>query len=374
MQSRNYYLNKFRKKREPADWDVFRELRNVVKKRLRDDKQSYFESLCKEIGAKLKRVWNELNVALGRKINRKKISLDIGSETIQCARAIATHLNQHFVSPCSSPLPHMASPPLVNSTLNIFKFRPLEEEEVLSALQGLDTCKATGADKISVRLLKSTAPVISMSVTKLFNQCIATGKTPDEWKEANITPIPKSPSATLPPQFRPISVLPVIAKVYESLIHKQLYSYLVNKSLLHPCQSGFRPDHGTQDVLLKTVDDWRKALDLGKCIGTVFVDLSKAFDSIDHSVLLSKLKSFGIKGMEFDWFCDYLSRHKQRVVVDGHSSEWAHVTQGVPQGSILGPLLFLIYVNDLPAVVAECTVSLYADDVTIYYANKDEGI
>ena len=104
----------------------------------------------------------------------------------------------------------------------------------------------------------------------------------------------------------------------------------------------------------------------------MFVDLSKAFDSIDHSVLLSKLKSFGIKGMEFDWFCDYLSRRKQRVVVDGHSSEWAHVTQGVPQGLILGPLLFLLYVNDLPAVVAECTVSLYADDVTIYYANKDE--
>ena len=105
----------------------------------------------------------------------------------------------------------------------------------------------------------------------------------------------------------------------------------------------------------------------------MLVDLSKAFESIDHSVLLSKLKSFGIKGMEFALFCDYLSRCKQRVVVDGHSSEWAHVMQGVPQRSILGLLLFLIYVNDLPAVVAECTVSLYADDVTIYYANKDEG-
>ena len=108
MQSRNYYLNKLRKRREPADWDAFRELRNVVKKRLRDDKQSYFESLCKEMGAKPKRVWNELNAALGRKINRKQISLDIGSEMIQCPRAIATHLNHYFVSPCLSPLPHIA--------------------------------------------------------------------------------------------------------------------------------------------------------------------------------------------------------------------------------------------------------------------------
>ena len=115
------------------------------------------------------------------------------------------------------------------------------------------------------------------------------------------------------------------------------------------------------------------ALDMGQCIGTVLVDLSKVFDSIDHTVLLSKLKSFGIKGMEFNWFTDYLSRCKQRVVVDGHSSEWAHVTQGVPQGSILGPLLFLLYVNDLPAVVDEWSVSLYADDVTIYYASKDAG-
>ena len=115
------------------------------------------------------------------------------------------------------------------------------------------------------------------------------------------------------------------------------------------------------------------ALDMGQCIGTVLVDLSKVFDSTDHTVLLSKLKSFVIKGMEFNWFSDYLSRCKQRVVVDDHSSEWAHVTQGVPQGSILGPLLFLLYVNDLPAVVDECSVSLYADDVTIYYASKDAG-
>ena len=120
-----------------------------------------------------------------------------------------------------------------------------------------------GGDEISAHLLKTAAPVIPSSVTKLINHCIASGHTPDEWKEANITPVPKSLSANLPSQFRPISVLPVIAKVYESLIHMQLYSYLVKNSLLHPSESGFRPRHSTQDVLLKTVDDWHMALDMG---------------------------------------------------------------------------------------------------------------
>ena len=187
---------------------------------------------------------------------------------------------------------------------------------------------------------------------------------------ANVTPIQKKPGTNFVTNYRPISVIPVIAKVYESLIHRQLYSYLSENSILHR-QSGFRPGHSTQDVLLKTVDDWRIALDRGEHIGAVLIDLSKAFDSIDHALLLKKLQSYGVEGNEFNWFTNYLTSRKQRVSLDGTYSDWANISKGVPQGSILGPLMFLVFVNDLPDIVDTCTVNLYADDTTIYYSNKD---
>ena len=280
MTSRNYYLKKFRKTRAHTDWECYRRLRNSIKQRLKEEKQAYFAEVCSEYSKQPKRVWKELNAALGRKANRRITQLDTGSVTTQSPKLIANHLNSYFAPPSTSPTPDMCQLP-VSHTNTVFQFQPIEEEEVLLALERLNTCQATGPDGISAHLLRTEAAAISPSITKLFNECTVSGQTPAEWKEANVTPVPKSPSAKLSADFRPISVIPVIAKVYESLIYKQLYTYLTTNSLLHPNQSGFRPSHSTQDALLKTMDDWRMALDLGKSVGAVFLDLSKAFDSIN---------------------------------------------------------------------------------------------
>ena len=144
--------------------------------------------------------------------------------------------------------------------------------------------------------------------------------------------------------------------------------------ILNEEQAGFRPNRSTQDLLLRATDDWKKALDLGQIVATVMIDLSKAFDTINHDLLLGKLNAYGIQGAELAWFTDYLSGRKQRVVLNSVPSEWARVTMGVPQGSILGPLLFLLFVNDLPDVVQETSINLFADDTAIYSADSDPTV
>ena len=144
--------------------------------------------------------------------------------------------------------------------------------------------------------------------------------------------------------FRPVPVLPVVSKVFERLLHQQLYDYLQKHSILHPAQSGFRPQHTTQDVLDSMVDDWRKALDDNKLVGAVMVKLSRAFDMVNHSILLRKMNSYGVRGKELKWFQDYLTGRGQRVCVGDEKSEWANIRRGVPQGSILGLPLLTMYV------------------------------
>ena len=288
--------------------------------------------------------------------------------------AIAEEFNTYFsscakisqdASACKQTAP---SPPKVQS---VFSFKGIDEDMMLGYLNKLNVKKATGTDSISAKLLKMAAPAIAESLTSLFNHSLETGEIPSEWKAACVTPVPKKGDKQSVKNYRPVSVLPVVAKVFEAMVHAQLFNYLENNSLLHDAQSGFRPLRNTQDVLIRSVDDWRRALDQDKITGTIMIDLSKAFDSIDHQLLLEKLEAYGVAGKEKMWFREYLSGRKQQVSVNGVKSSWNEVKLGVPQGSILGPLLFTMFVNDLPDVLDSCSVNLYADDTMIYYSHRD---
>ena len=189
---------------------------------------------------------------------------------------------------------------------------------------------------------------------------------PQEWKSAKVTPIYKAGSKTDTNNYRPVSVIPVTMKMLERAVHDQLYEFLTVNNLISDHQSGFRKKHSTATALAHILDLVNGEIDQGRCCGMVFLDLKKAFDTVNHRCLLQKLEAYGVNANELKWFEAYLYQRTQVTCVNGQLSDPEGVTCGVPQGSILGPLLFILYVNDLPNVAERCTIALYGDDTALF--------
>ena len=285
-------------------------------------------------------------------------------------KSIAEELNDYFISIGSKlaadyenkPSTNVDYPPAnynynINQSSDTFlKFSPILVDSVASTLRGLKACKATGLDKIPAKILKLSANIIAPSLTFTFNLSLATGIYIDEWKQVRVTPIFKSGDRRQCKNYRPISVLPVVSKVFEKEVFRQLYSYLTENSLLSKFQSGFRPKHSTVTALIQMCDEWLENMDNGKLNGVVFLDIKKAFDSINNHILLNRMTELlRIFGMELKWFESYLMSREQQCSVNGESSSNKVMSCGVPQGSILGPLIFLLYINDLPDCLKSTT-------------------
>lgn len=356
MHKRNALLKKSRK--SPSLKSKYKQYRNKVSALIRSAKRKYF----RQLKPSNKHFWKLMN-----SLNQKDSSIPTlnnhGSE-VTSPTDKATLLGDVFSKNFNT-----AHPPLSDD--DRFVVHPEDcptnllctEDDVLNIILSLDSNKASGLDGISVKMLKETALTVSPILTAIFNHSISTGTVPDCWKTSLITPIPKQGDPSDPHNYRPISLLPVVSKVLERVIFDKLCDQLS----ISDRQWGFLPGRSTTGAILLATQEWHSHLEKGSEIQAVFFDLQKAFDSVPHKLLIEKLTQIGVHKHTVAWVCSYLHNRYQIVGVEGAKSQAYNVISGVPQGSVLGPLLFIVYIDGLDSVhLSGGSLSMFADDLLLY--------
>ena len=305
-------------------------------------------------------------------LNRSNVipDLEVDGLVLRTDQAKADCFNKFFVSVFSEDngiMPRFVVPNLLPGVF--VDSVVFSEMSVAKAISGMKSSGSTGSDNIPSVLLKQCVDVVSLPLSTLFTSCFQSEQLPNDFRYANVVPVfKKSGSSSSPNNYRPISLTSSTGKVMETCVKDVLLEYLISNNLLSTHQHGFLPKKSTLSELLECINDWLSSLDNNELVDVIYIDLKKAFDSVVHSKLLKKCEKYGIVGKLLTYIRLFLSDRWQRVKVGESFSKWERVTSGVPQGSVLGPLLFLIYINDMPDILNLCKAKLYADDSKIYRA------
>ena len=351
-------------------------------KNIREAKKQYFDRIFTAYQSDMKKTWRTINETLNRNKKNGDLPTTIFHDDVQLsdAKEIATTFNTYFANIGKKLAANINDN---DNTFNDFqqyldtpaetslKFNCITENETMKAIDRLENKSSSGHDGISNKLLKLVKNELKKPLTLIINQIITTGTFPEAFKISKITPLYKKGDHSLLTNYRPISLLPTISKVFERIIYDQMYEYLNENNLLAKEQFGFRKNHSIEYAAISLVDHISKQMEHGKTPGALYIDLSKAFDTLSFDIILCKLNYYGITGKELQLLTNYLQNRKQYVIFNNHESELTEITTGVPQGSILGPLLFSIIINDLKKSNKKLRFLMYADDTTIYFNLED---
>ena len=358
----------------------YKDYKNLFEKLKQKSKQMHYSSLISKYQNNAKKTWQVMKEITGKikdKSNNlpKMIKTDKG--VIYDDKEIAEEFNEFFTNVgqrLAANIPDVATTfeDYLTESENQIEHNELSFEEFETAYKSLQRNKAIGVDNINCNIILDFYEEIKYPLYKVFKFSIRDGKFPDRLKIAKVTPVFKSGDVSLLGNYRPISVLPTFSKILEKIMYNRVYTFLRSNTLLYAKQFGFQKNTSTEHAIIQLVNDITGAFAQGKLTLGVFIDLSKAFDTVNHSILLKKLKAYGITGKTHKWFKSYLENRKQIISFDKRrSTKCRNIICGVPQGSILGPLLFLIYVNDLYIAAPEITAVMFADDTSLFLSDKN---
>ena len=375
IKDKDIALKNAKKTKNEQLWKEAKRLRNACTNRLRQAKADFIKDNLNHNQNDPKKFWQNIQEIIPNKsTNKKNIFLNNmdTNEPIELDR-VADYINEYFIN---------IGPNLATKCNGQWQYNGIESnnslsdihtspEEMMNICKKININKASCIENLSSEILRDAFMVLTDRLSELFNACFDVAVIPPEWKFAKITPLPKPGDSTLVSNYRPISLLPLMSKLIEKVVHSRIYMHLEENDILDKRQGGFRPGHSTVTTCSYFINDIYSACNNNNFTIAVYIDAMKAFDTVNHNILLQKLDKIGIRGRLLDWIRNYLADRYQSTIANSTISNEQLIKCGVPQGSVLGPLLFLIYINDISKIITNSQVSLYADDTVLYLSHTD---